>query len=617
MLTSAAARFRKRPVPTVPFHRATNTGSNTSGASATVNVTIPATAQVDDYMYFVVSRWGTAKAVVTPPTGGWTMIMDLPYQNLIRVTVYEKKVVAGEPGASRSVTLAGNGAIAAAIAVYGGTSGMSVHYHPGRSVYTAPKRIPAQYPGPYDLTVCFSAHRPFSSTTTTAALVTAGVSGFTERANFQAQVPLGVPTGLYVADGTLAQGVNGSLTHTVDNYMTAGFMCLAPIGYPKTHQIPSQLAGKPVIVYGESYECLVSDGVGLGHSSEQIHSDRLKWALANPLQSNNMADAGTLSLNICSFAYSTYTATTYAGDLDTEYRVIQAGTWSAVANKNCLIVSDLIGNDALQDHDTGSGGSPAKARAGMQNAVDALIRLWMSSSIVQNTDASITFTGTWGNVNDTAVQKFSGGSAYASVNTGSTFKVTTTATDIDIIIHAIDNTNYPTYDGATYSVTIDGVPHPTHPTGTTSDQTKKPSHDPGQVTVQKAIPCRNMAPGTKEIVVTHTGANGTTVLILDCYLVQANATPPWILTNKVTLQRADTLVALGATQAEVDHYNGLLETVCSNPDFKGRVIVYDPTKSGRWNNVTMIQDNDDLHLAELGDAMYYHEIMQELRARIP
>lgn len=623
-------------------------------------MTIPSGVQNGDIGIIVASN--PQKILPTTPTG-W-MLLGMKFDqafasgSTIIVSVYKRKMLATDAGTTVTIALPGSpGAdcmIGGGIIIAGGSDVGTIALAAdsfSTLVNPTPNNIdfPSVVPGPQDLVLLFGATRTSTSTTLTDAELASGgnPTGSTVQLNTANQNnSIQFAFGIFLLTGSASSFNNQTTQGTLPNTPFArigGALTISPAGRKPTASLPSSLMGGNLFGYGESYLTwadVPSTSHGNGntpnqnyyHMSESIYFQRLKNGLRssgyalNDLQ-GSFGIGGAWAADSCGFAYGTVVYYTQVGiSADSGWAIHQAGTWVPVtgsAGASTLVMLEMMGDDALND--PGPGAS-AKSLAGATNATDALIRLLRCSSIVADTDASITYGGTWThNTSYTDVANNSCHYAIGSPGSQPTITIATTHSDIDLILLAQDDTATGSpLPGAPFTITVDGNPWapPGFPT-TTSNQMRQSSD--GQyaqsVHTQMAIPCHNMGAGSHTIVITHAGTSGQN-LGFNCYLVQAASPPPWVVLMKIppTLNyTAIQTVAPNVTSAVVAAYNAAYDTIGSRFT-DGRLLVFDYADLGRnpaFNYATMLNNEDNVHPYDQGAAFQFHNLATFLSERIP
>lgn len=609
----------RRGTPVAPTFRASTAfgGSNTGATSQAV--TVPAGASAGDIAIIVVN---VGVSVVTTPAG-WTLLDvdgDAPTSPNQQAWVYKKKLVGGDLGATVTFNYTPSAVGLASGACFKDAEDVGVvarfarNVAPGIDGGTHP-RIPEIDCGPQDLIVIFGGTRSFLSTALTDAQLASAPSGFTLRDNRSNQTNIFVvPFGSWIAEGSYASGNMLTLApvNNAQSYNEAGSLAVSPKGRRPTDQLPASLTNAALHSYGHSFLCLVPvvSGHGFGHISECTYHERIAAQLGTPVTDNNLGLAGGFAADIAGFAFGTVSYGTRAVAADTNFVTTQVGTWLSQSNRTGLVILDGLTNDAVHDAETASGGTTAKSRAGAQNALDATIRLLRSSSIVHDDDASIAYAGTWAS---TSVNDYAGGKVKTASVNGSTATWSFTGTGIDVILIAIDDSAFGT-PGTTFSLTVDGS---VTATGTTSNQMRKPvGLYNNSAYTQMCVPLRGLSNTSHTIVLTHTGVN-TTGLGFDGYLIPS-ATPPWIVVNKIPHFDALFYSGVGAgSNVLMDTYSAFIDTIIAGAGLTdGKIIVYDPLKSGLWDFTTMINTGDYGHPRDTGVSFYAHEILRLLAEKV-
>lgn len=619
-----------RGTPTAPSFRAGNTASQASGTSLAITVPTSGsggTVAAGDYGFIIVNVAGSTCS--TP--SGWTLLGfnsdNGPYSpgSEVDLSVFMKILAAGDLGATVTFTIGSAVTSAAVLYIAKNTNGigvelaMSQDVNPGQSGGATP-RIPGIYPGQNDLVVCFGGTKSFISLGTGTATLTTAPSGFTIRENVSnASGVFALASGAWVCDGPASSaGVNTTLAPASNqDWNVSGVLTLTPTGRRPTNQLPASLRGAALHTYGESYQCYV--GCALAAAPWGLYActtmtDRIRNQMGATVW-KDFGLSGAFSGDISGYAYGTivYNSQSLTGVIGSTSR---AGTWSAETTKTGLVIVDAIGNDAINDSNNSSGATArtsANSRVGATNALDALIRLIRSSSVVLHTDASVAKSGTFSTLSKT---DYAGGTACGTSTPGNTITITTTQQSIDLVMFAFDDAQFGS-TGATFSVTVNGT---LLTTGTESNQMARSASSVYNESpyTQMCVPCYNMGSGTNTIVITHTGSSGQE-LYFNGYLVPS-ATPPIVLVNKYAHYSSTlytTLASDGITcsDSQFDIYSAIIGTVVSRFT-DGKVLYFDPLHSGEWNYTTMVNTQDDLHPLDNGIAFFTHGMMKVLSEQV-
>jgi hypothetical protein len=165
-----------------------------------------------------------------------------------------------------------------------------------------------------------------------------------------------------------------------------------------------------------------------------------------------------------------------------------------------VVMLDCIQNDLRVG--TVSGVMAAANLAGFKNSLRAMLWYLRCSSVLQSTDASFVYTGTWTTISATW---FMGGSMQQTIVVGATVTITVTGTDFVLFTRATGGAQ------ASATVTVDGV-------------TKATITNPGSQCVTStstlaatsapvAIPLTGLGAGAHTIVITNNGGGGNTLFV--------------------------------------------------------------------------------------------------------
>lgn len=604
MLITSGARFKRRSNPVLPSYVAGSVLQVASGTSG--SLTIPATAQVDDYAIAVSTVNPLNGRIINPPTnGGWTELRRIQNSSL-GTGIWYKKIVSGDIGLSQTWTQTGvASAFVIALAVYRNVGGFSVwptrwERNPTGNV---PFNIPAEmYRPSADLMVAYVSANSILSIATSAADVTSVPPGLTTRVAGKAGGGAAAPYSTTIFDGqpTLLTTVQGN-TSAPCRYISGALVFHAKTE-PPTNLYPASLIGQPLYAYGESYTCIADNGIGITAipNAWAIWVDRLRQT-QKPNTFNNLGIVGSEAQVACSFAYGTFLYDTGANS-GSENAVNQAGTWYSQTNRSGLVLLELLGNDALRSTTE----NLTQRTNGATHATHALIKLIRSSAKHEETHSSVTSTGTWTSVSDDSM---SGGSSVYSTTTGDKITITTSEQNIDVVLLAIDDSAHAAA-GADFEIKVDGV---LRHSGTTSNQMVSP----GTINIKSfghmVVSLTNMGTGSHTVEIIRSGGAADARLYFTSYLVPS-ATPPWIQLSAP---------APGILDPQYDdmllYYGDLAKTIAESYA-DGKVIFYSGKDQGRWvkANIFSPEDtNDGVHMNETGNAIYAWEMMQNLKARIP
>jgi hypothetical protein len=616
-------------------------GSFSGNANATSVTTsaLPSGTTSGDIGIMTITVGQAQTSSVTTPTG-WTL-MGTNYNSgplnhtsaaASMYAVYKKRLTGADASTTITVTFSQSD-----IAVVVGTvikGGSDIGVGPAFSVdnidHTAGTLnnlivFPALRPGPQDLVILCGAAQSGASGSAFSTTLTAAPSGFTilENVSEQATPSLTPVVGAFICSGP-ASSFNGiTATPTTGATFIEGGGCslsISPVGRRPTDQVPVALQGASLHGYGNSYMEWVNPpatpaqaGPALSHTShfaEALYITRLAAMMGGPFDFDGYG--GGIAADICGGVYGSAVYWTRGSSLDTNYGQQRAITWFGKSNRSGLVVLDCVGDDVLGEYLAPT--TFAKQRAGAVNATDAMIRLFRASSIVEQTDSSVTlrnFAAPHTPATDFTVSSatiYSGGSITSTTTPGDTFTITTTQPSIDIVLLAIDNAALGT-NGAPFSVTVDGV---AWTTGTTSNQMCKSTSTnfAAAPSVQMCVPCYSMGSGTHTIVITHTGTSGQ-ILCMDGYLIPSS-TPPIVLIPTIEHVN-ETAAGFAGINALADVYTALVKTIPSRFPPASGVLIYEVLANGLWDYTTMLNTADYVHPLEAGSAFYAQGICRTLQ----
>lgn len=603
-------RFKDR-AKTVPTLRC-SAGAHTDSGSSSITITIPSTAQVGDLAVFVV---GGGSSTCTPPSGVTKWDQSMPPAVTPNLHLFYRWLVAGDIGdlgLALTFTFGGSNGICGGMMAFANTSGFGIN--PTFNQNDQPDAINGHnpwaasvVPGPNDLYVGFATSIPTLTTGASAALLTTPPSGCTTQFNVSALGSSG-SAGLCPAasgwTGPTHALRNETLTYGSAMYCTSVSFTLAPVG-PHTveeDQPPFERIGLPVYNYSNSSGSTVtysSSDTTRGFNTNRPWPERVMGSCGAVNINNNMALGGAKSADICVFAYGTMTHNTVrTGTNDAGGGLTLAGTQTALTNRlNALYTCDLSGNDWL-----GSTGT-----TGLKNAANALFRLIRATTVNGIGAGGQTADGTWSTVSSAA---YLGGSASKTTTPGG--KITIPVTDkptIDIVLTAQDGTAQ-SITGATYNIKVDGV---SVATGTTHNEMTATGVYGNYKHCQKVVTVTGIAAGSHTVTVEHSGSSGD-VLVYQGHMFPA-VTPPWVVANLTWKLPSAGLTTWGVTDANRLIYNQAIRDVAATFT-DGRVIVYDPDASGKWDTSVHVSAGDSTHQSEQGHALIAHEIIRLLNERI-
>lgn len=413
-----------------------------------------------------------------------------------------------------------------------------------------------------------------------------------------------------------AGGVTGhqSFDTGPQQYFCAATFAISPkgAGQVEREHHPASLTGAKVLVYATSSGCRVPPGSLLGGSStgDDHYGSMVPWpnrfayALGGTIQ--NLSIAGSNAEDICCYAYGTHSNATFSTNANPS-TTNQAGTFTAQTAPD-IVLLDMMGNDLILELSPSS-----QVRDGTSLAMEALIRLCRSNTVLAHNDGSIAYAGTWTTVTSDG---YSGGAAHQTTVPGSTATITTTETGVDLVLIAQDDTKAGA-TGATYSVTVGGS---TVATGTVSNRMKTTGGGgttPDYGFTQMTIPLDNLGAGTKTIVLTHTGSSGQ-ILRFNAYLTR-KTTPPWIVSSQFPPWPADAYSPSGAgayfTTTQYAAYEQLNRDVVAKFT-DGRVIVFDPKDYGLFKNDPTWFLGDYVHPRDPGQAATSKALLRTLSERV-
>lgn len=599
--------LKRPPAKTPPTRSGSTINAITSGTS--INVQIPVGAQTGDLGFLAITV-AAAATVATP--AGLTLLPGFPVTpdaSGAKLYVWIGTVQAGSQGNNVVFTQSASGAAVSGCITYGAVGGYSVAPQTWLSTNVEvlngrPIRFPSAKAGPQDVMLGIASTSSYVSTNLNASQVTTAPTGMTIRQATTAQDSiLTLARGLAFMDGPGHALQVETFATTTNSHAAAVMITLSPLN-PRWSEIerkPPSL-GSLVHIYGSSSSAYVKKPeANSGYNTRMPWGKRLQAAFGSNPSSTNYSLPGARAADICTYMYGTASRATeaVAGD---DLAVNRAGTYNP-AQALAVGALDCVGNDIIA-----LGGS-AQALKGAENATDAMVRLLRAASAYAHNDAAVTKVGTW--TTQTSNGLMFGVTAQTTVP-GSTWTLQVTDKPaIDLILIGGDNASVGNA-GASFRVLLDGVQIAT---GTTHNQMKATA--PGTAYTdykfcQMAVPVTGIPAGTHTITVEHTGTSGA-ILQVNGALVP-KATPPWVSLN--CLHRNTTAeTTYGYTWTTQQAYHQVLRDVAARFT-DGRVVVYDPNASGRWDQTTMVA-SDYVHQDEKGHALYAWELMRLYSERIP
>jgi hypothetical protein len=623
--------------------------SSATGAAAQndVAVTIDGSAQAGDFVVIIV---GTASDTCSTPAGLTKEcrslignVASVPYLH-----VYTRWLrvgdVASDVGLTYTFTSGDNSGICATVQVFKDTSGFAVRptfeiNSSTDALNSQPCHAPTVTMGPAAFYAGAAVALSYVSSGLAAVTLTSAPSGCTINQAVQVARQAGTAgtcRGMGCWTGPTHAPTVETFAFTANVYYAACSFALAPV---KPHRVqttrgPSSLDGLPVYCYSNSSGSIVPYAQATptrGANSYNPWPERIQSAFGQVVPARNMAMGGARAADICSAAYGTQVVTSTRSGANnsaviTNQNTEQAITQSALANRlTALYVTDLVGNDFLKL------GTDDVTMAGAWNAIEALFRLIRSANQYlpgqggSSADASFTTVTSPHYLGGTAVQTTTPGG-----------KVTINVTDkdaIDLVLIATDDAALGVV-GAPFTVKVDGVVRSTatsfqlHNPGrtvnikhTTSNQHQNSGAYFNPKFCQMTVSLTGIGAGAHTITVEHAGNNGDQ-LTYNGYLVPA-ATPPWIVTNTIwdfpdaTYTAAPLSFASAAVGKQTaEWFNEIVRQVAAL-FADGRVIVFDPVATGRFDPSKHVSTGDGVHHSEEGIAFYEFEVIKLLNARLP
>lgn len=611
-----------RKPKTIPSFRVAASGK--ADGMTSVSVTIPGTAQPGDFaLAFHVLQEGRTG---TPPVG-WTALSkstdDRPSTtNAPAIFVSYKILVAGDIGSAKSWTNSSSSDSAVVVSVYSGVGGISVlpvwNINDATSAGGFAHISPEIKSGPYDRIVTAVGAYTVLALGLANGQPSSPPSGFTQRGSNGGGNFLVKPRTITVADSGINDTPNKTWSFSNAVYTGMVSLALRPSGDPSLADVevgPTSLNGKPVYAYGASYHNFVlGTGVGVGnteHITDSIQHRRIMNALGRNSSSKNLSLGGSHTVDQCSLAFGTDTEKTEFGPDDAVHVNTRATTWLS-QTQDSLVLWDGLGNDALVYFN-----DPLRIW-GAWNALNSLVRLFLSGAYVRADNAAFSYSAGW---SSSASNGFMGGLAMGTATPGATCTYSATVPH-DLVLIGYDDAAIGLV-GSPFTITVDGVQVPTllQPVGslTTSNQMKASGQRRNYKYIQMTIPIESVNPSGSTIVITKGSGSGS--LQVSGTLIRSSTPPVIVLSKLPTLNWAQISATYGgifdARQAAFDAFNVIPDEVKSqiaDPIGKSRIMVYDPMASGKFDYSTMV-GFDYVHINGAGHAHYASEILRGLNER--
>jgi hypothetical protein len=640
----ASPALKKDTAKTTPTLRASASAKVDNGI-ADLTLTVPSTAQPGDFVVFAIS---SSSNTCSTPTGlTKELVTQIPdSSNQPYLHIYSRRLVAGDVssdyGVSFTFTAGASDGLCGGLQVFADTYGFGTR--PSSTFMSTTDTTNGHDPvvsslhmGPNDLYAGCAGAIPQTGIGHANALLDSAPDGCTINENvyaLRAGGELASVRGFAMWTGpTHAPAVDELVYPTETIYCTSVVYSLAPLPphMVDTNRGPVSLDGVPVYNYSNSSGSVVPylpSDVSRGANTYRPWPERIQGAFGQPVNSRNMAMGGARAADICTAAYGTATiistrAGANNGSAYTNQRVSQAVTQTALANRlTALYTTDLVGNDFFM-----LDASDLTLR-GAYNAVQALLRLIRAGTVYGRGAGGQTADGTWSDVSSTG---YLGGVASKTTTPGGKITIPLTDVDaIDVVLIGYDDTAL-SVTGAPFTIKVDGVTHTpaasfalTNPArtislgATTSNQMQNTGVYDDYKFCQMVIPITGIGAGSHTVTIEHAGGSGQ--LIYNGYMIPST-TPPWIVTNCIWIfpDVAYTSAPMGYASAALgkqaaDWFNQVVRLIAAQ--FTDRVILYDPSESGRWNPAVHVSAGDLIHHSELGVSLYAREIIRKLNERI-
>lgn len=325
------------------------------------------------------------------------------------------------------------------------------------------------------------------------------------------------------------------------------------------------LTGIPFFAYGHSY--LAADTVNTP-ATRYVS----RWATKRAMALTNGAVSGQTMMDFAGHVIGT------------------SGTYPV--NQRGIVLVDGPINDATRITPDPKQSDP---QAGFYQSLQALLFRLMTLSLVEETDASYTYTGTWSAA--TTNVAYSGGNLRRTGTQNDQVSIATSSgTDFALLMWAVYNSTT-----GNASITVDGslLTNVNNPRCGTSPNSSS-------IVAPVIVPITRLNAGSHTIVVKKTDA-AANLIYVDA-LFKLNPTPPLIVVNKggyitqagYNSQSGGT--ALGS-DATVDVYNALIDAAVVSVRTAypaARIVVTDPNANG-WDKISMV-GSDGIHPNDKGEA---------------
>lgn len=670
--------FRKRPTPTRPSYRSgANASTGTVGTASSLNITIPAGVQNNDWPILSVTIPDGTITMATP--SGWTPLGVGPWSGVVGhgnaqpgsqvdgspgsiCYLYTKSVRLTTSDASTTITLTPSGAteVTAVLGVYQNVGQVSIQpicwdATNTESLNNRLMRTPSIVCGPNDLKVGVTSTYSYTSLGANQADLTGAPSSGTVRQvahSSNGALSYAHAAGLWDSSDTALRYEIATFTtqvHAMNLILTLG-----PIAgvWNEMDRVPPSISGQGVVSYGTSIGCnVVRAETNTGYTTKRPWPARIANMIGTVAKSMNFCMAGSMVSDQCTAAYGSHSVPTQAvpsGDAFSNTQSPNYISWVGAKGAPGLVMMDPWGNDFLSEVSRGT----ARQRLSAAIAADALIRLVRASAMKLYNDASIAYGGTWATA---ASDGYAGGTVNVCTTPGGTITITTTQQSLDLVFIAEDNTANSTV-GATYTITVNGSTY-TVPVRTfaidavqsiTTATTPGVTHNQMMQTTgggglfgtnypiykfcQMTVPIEGMPAGTNTIVITHTGAAASR-LVFNGWLQRA-ITPPYVLINGLCPFPDPTYGSFNPGNTTSGYQDkgraalAIYQTMSDNIAemfSDGRVFTMNPkdfpfnlagnaTPGGGGSGDYM---SDNVHGLETWHAIYVNKIMQLLNTKIP
>jgi hypothetical protein len=257
-------------------------------------------------------------------------------------------------------------------------------------------------------------------------------------------------------------------------------------------------------------------------------------------------------------------------------------------NQSGLVVLNAVVNSVINT----SAANDAQEKIGFQTGLKTALRILRSLAWVSDSDSSCVYAGSgWSTV---APVNVSGGNCHASASLNDTVTITTTASEIILMV-----LGFPGATNANFSITVNGGAYTSDATTSNNQTTPAEAYSPMSLRVTGLT-------GTSTVVLKNTSASAT--LYFDGYLTKS-PNPPGIVVVKDAIPTSAGLIINGSgankTVANLMTFYGYVDTICQSAEFNdGMVQIADPNPY--WDTAMFISDG--VHPNNWGHSIYAYAV---------